>query len=157
MNPALLYGIIGACLVGAVQLLNMLGNFSGTMGGFLFYAPMLLYFTCIYMSIKKTKELQPDQVLPFKTGLKAGGITAFIICFTWGICFFIGLTHQDVQGFVNYKIANGQEAEIPQYLTAFSSRQHMFDMTKFWVMPNFLLGFLVIVLSTVLIARKKRV
>lgn len=157
MKPAFLYGIIGTVLVGGVQLLNMLGNFTGTFGGFLFYAPMLLYFTCIYLSIRKTKDVMPDGILPFKEGLKAGGITAFIICITWGIAFFIGLTHQDVQGFVNYKIAHGEQDQIPQYLAAFSDRQHMFDMTKFWVMPNFLLGFLVIIGATVIVARRKKV
>lgn len=155
MSPAVLYGLIGALLVSALQLTTMIGNFSGTGGGVLYYAPMLMYFASIYMSVKKTKEVQPDQQLPFKTGLKAGGITAVIVCFAWGISFFIGLTHQDVQAFVNYKIANNQQDEIPQYLQAFSSRQHMFDMTKFWVMPNFLLGFLIIVLTTVLVARRK--
>lgn len=150
-----MYGLIGAVIVSGLQLTMMLGNMTGVGGGILYYSPMLAYFASIYMSIKKTREVQPDQQLPFKTGLKAGGVTAVIICFAWGISFFIGLTHQDVQGFVNYKIANGQQDEIPKYLEAFSSRQHMFDMTKFWAMPNFLLGFLVIVLTTVLVARRK--
>lgn len=156
MRPALLYAAIGSVLVGGIQLLNMLVNFSGTVGGILFYTPMLLYFACIYLSIKKTKEIQPDGILPFKEGLKAGGVTALIICLMWGIAFFVGLTHQDVQAFVNYKIANGEQEQIPQYLDAFSSRQHMFDMTKFWVMPNFLLGFLVIIGATVIVARRRK-
>lgn len=156
MRPALLYALIGTVLVGGIQFLNMLGNFTGSMGGLLFYAPMLLYFASIYLSIKKTKDAQPDGVLPFKEGLKAGGITALIICLTWGIAFFVGLTHQDVQAFVNYKIAHGEQDQIPQYLDAFSSRQHMFDMTKFWVMPNFLLGFLVIIGATVIVARRRK-
>ena len=156
MKPSLLFGAIGAAVVGALQLTSMLGNFTGSVGGLLFYGPMLVYFSCIYLAIKRTKDEQPDQVLPFKTGLKAGGVTALIICIVWGITFFIGLTHQDVNAFVQYKITNGQQAEIPAYLEAFSSRQHMFDMTKFWVMPNFLLGFLVIIGATVLIARRNK-
>lgn len=156
MRTALLYGAIGAVITGVLQFISMTSDLTGTFGGLLYYGPMLCYFTFIYFSIKKTKSEQPDQVLPFKTGLKAGGLTALLICAVWGIAFFIGLTHQDVRGFVNYKIANGQQSEIPQYLEAFGSRQHMFDMTKFWVMPNFLLGFLVIVLATVILARRKR-
>jgi len=156
MRPHFLYGLIGAGIVATLQLVSMIGTFSGAVGGLLFYGPMLVYFSCIYLAIKRTKEEQPDQVLPFKTGLKSGGITALIICLVWGISFFIGLTHQDVRAFVQYKIANGQQSEIPAYLEAFSSRQHMFDMTKFWVMPNFLLGFLVIVGATVLIARRRK-
>ncbi|HTF02535.1 MAG TPA: hypothetical protein VK826_00860 [Bacteroidia bacterium] len=156
MRPSLLMGIIGSVIVAGLQLTSMLGDFTGTWGGMLFYGPMLFYFACIYLSIRKTKDIQPDHVLPFKTGLKEGGITALFICVSWGIAFYIGLTHQDVRGFVNYKIANNQQAEIPAYLQAFSSPQHMFDMTKFWAMPNFLLGFLIIILSTVLIARRKK-
>ncbi len=156
MKPSFLLGIIGSVLVSGLQLTSMLGSFTGTWGGLLFYGPMLFYFACIYLSIRKTKDMMPDRILPFKTGLKAGGITAVMICFTWGVAFFIGLTHQDVHAFVQFKIANGQQAEIPAYLDAFSSKQHMFDMTKFWVMPNFLLGFLVIVGATVVLAMRKR-
>lgn len=116
---------------------------------------MITYFAFIYLVIKKTKDEQPDNILPFKTGLKAGGVTALMICLVWGIAFFIGLTHQDVPAQVSYMIANGQKSEVPAMLAAYN-RQHMFDITKFWMMPNFLLGFLVILLATVILAKRKR-
>ena len=120
----------------------------------MYYAPMLCYFFFLYLAIKKTKTGQPDGILPFKTGLKAGGVTALIICLAWGIAFFIALTHTDVHAQVAFLVENGQSEQIPELLTAMN-RQHMFDITKFWMMPNFLLGFLVIVLATVLLARRK--
>lgn len=156
MKPSITTGLIGAALVAAFQLLTMIGNFTGSLGGLLFYAPMLIYFASIYFSIKRTKNEQPDQILPFKTGLKAGGITALIICIVWGIAFFIGLTHQDPYMIASYMKANNQTGDIPKMLETFSDRQIMFDRTKFWAMPNFLLGFLIIVGSTVVLARRKR-
>jgi hypothetical protein len=56
----------------------------------------------------------------------------------------------------SYMKANNQSADIPKMLETFSDRQIMFDRTKFWAMPNFLLGFLIIVGSTVVLARRKR-
>jgi hypothetical protein len=156
MRTAFIYGLIGAAVVGALQFLAMTSSLEGTSGGMLYYSPMICYFAFIYFAIKRTKMEQPDQHLPFKTGMKAGGITALIICLVWGAVFFVGLTHTDVVGFVHYKMDHGQQNEIPQYLAAFSSRQNMFDMAKFWSMPNFLLGFLVIILANVLLARKKK-
>jgi len=155
MRTAFIYGLVGAAVVGILQFFAMTSSLEGIAGGMLYYSPMICYFAFIYLAIKRTKMEQPDQVLPFKTGLQAGGITAIIICLTWGIVFFVGLTHTDVVGFVHYKIANGQQSEIQQYLSAFSSRQTMFDMAKFWSMPNFLLGFLVIILANVVLARRK--
>jgi len=156
MKSSITTGMIGAALVAAFQLTTMIGNFTGSIGGLLFYAPMLIYFASIYFSIKRTKNEQPDQVLPFKTGLKAGGITALIICIVWGVAFFIGLTHQDPYMIASYMKANNQSADIPKMLETFSDRQIMFDRTKFWAMPNFLLGFLIIVGLTVVLARRKR-
>lgn len=156
MRTAFIYGLIGAAVVGSLQFLSMTTSMDGVTGAMKYYSPMICYFAFIYFAIKRTKMEQPDQILPFKTGMKAGGITAIIICLTWGAVFFVGLTHTDVVGFVNYKISLGQQNEIPDYLAAFSSRQNMFDMAKFWSMPNFLLGFLVIILATVLQAKRKK-
>ena len=154
MKQPLIYGLVGGVIIAMFQFLSLNGNYTGVLGGLIYYAPMLIYFALIYQSIKKTKQTQPDGNLTFKEGLKAGGATAVVACLLWAIGFFIGLTHTDVRANVAYMYANGQGADVPKLLEGFN-KQHMLDVTKFWSMPNFQLGFHVIILSTVLLTRKR--
>ena len=155
MKQAIFIGLAAGILIGAAQYVSMTGTYTGTLGGLLYYSPLLIFFASIYVAIKRTRDSSEDQ-LTFKIGLKTGGVASLIICLIWGIAFFIALTHQNVREFMNYKIANHQESEIPQYLRAFSNRQTYFDMTKFWVMPNFLLGFLITVMATIFLLKRQK-
>lgn len=154
MKKSILVGLTAGTLIGGLQLVVMLCNLTGAIGGIVYYLPMLIYFAGIYTSIKQTRD-NAGGAIGFKDGLKAGGLTALISCLMWGIAFFIGLTHQDVYAFIHYKVANHQENEIRSYLGAFT-RQNMFDMSKFWVIPNFLLGFVITVMATIFLLKRKK-
>ncbi len=90
----------------------------------------------------------------FKVGLKSGGITATIMSFIWGIGFFIALTHTDVHGLIKYLIDSGQRDQIKIILPQVNE-QAMFERTKFFTIPYFLLGFFVTVAVTLIFSRRK--
>ena len=146
MKFPILFGLIGGVVIASLQFISMTNEPGGTFGWLLFYSPLILYFMCIYMSIKKV--LTTDGILDWKLGLKAGGITAVLISLIWGIGIFVGITHIDVNALVNYKIQHHETKDIPHVLANFS-RQGIFDQAKFFSMPNFLLGFVMTVLVTI--------
>ena len=145
MKFPLLYGLIGGAVIACLQFISMTHEPGGTFGWLLFYSPLILYFMCIYMSIK---NVMVDGILDWKTGLKAGGLTAVLISFIWGIGIFIAMTHIDVASLIHYKIQHHETSDIQHVLSNFT-RQGMFDQTKFFTFPNFLLGFIMTVLVTV--------
>ena len=123
-------------------------DFQGTFDMILFYSPQIVYFMCIYMSIKIYVRTQPNAVPEFKGCLKAGGISMLIIVLFWWIAIFVGLTHTDVKAVVNYAVEHGQKSNVPLILQNYS-KQGMFDHAKWLTMPNFLLGFVMTVLVTI--------
>lgn len=145
-----LYGIIGGTIIACLQFLSLTNEPGGTFGWLLFYSPLILYFMCIYMSIKK---VYANGANDWKLGLKAGGVTALLISFIWGIGVFVGITHIDVAALIHYKIQHHENADIPHVLANFS-RQGMFDQTKFFTFPNFLLGFIMTIFVTVIFRLK---
>lgn len=116
---------------------------------FLYYSPQILYFMSIYMSVKIYTRSQPNPVPDFKGCLKAGGVTAILITIIWGIGFFVALTHIDVAQVVKQMVDTGHKAEVNAYLSMVT-KQTMADRTQFWSIPNFLLGFVMTVLVTVI-------
>ena len=145
MKSPILIGLIGGIVIASLQFISMTNEPGGTFGWLLFYSPLIFYFMCIYISIKRMME---NGVLDWKKGLKAGGITALLISLIWGIGIFIGITHIDVGALIHYKVQHNEKADIPHVLANFS-RQGIFDQAKFFSMPNFLLGFAMTVLVTV--------
>ena len=152
MKFSALIGLIGGLVIACLQYISMTNEPGGTFGWLLFYSPLIFYFMCIYISIKRTMESAAPS---FKDGLKAGGITALLISTIWGIGIFIGITHIDIAGLIHYKIAHKDTADIKHVLSNFT-RQGMFDQTKFFTFPNFLLGFVMTVLVTVVFRMRKK-
>ena len=144
-------------MVGLLQFYSMMLSMeegpNGTFEMLLYYSPQIVYFMCIYMSVKIFVKNQPERIPPFKGCLKAGGLTALIICILWGIAFFVALTHIDVEADMKRMIAAGQGALVKDFLASVT-RQTMSDRTQFWSIPNFLLGFAMTVLVTVIFRLK---
>jgi hypothetical protein len=157
MRSSLLLGFAGGIVVGLLQFYSMILSMedgpNGTFEMFLYYSPQIIYFMCIYMSVKVYVKNQPEKVPSFKGCLKSGGITALIICICWGIAFFVALTHIDVAADIKRMIANGQGSRVKDFLASVT-RQTMADRTQFWSIPNFLLGFVMTVLVTVIFRLK---
>ncbi len=126
-----------------------MGDNTGTLDMLLFYSPQILYFTCLYMSIKIYSRNQRLVVPEFKGCLKAGGITMVLIVLFWFIGFFIAITHTDVNALVRTNIEKGHKDDIPLILDNFT-KQHIFDTAKLYTLPNILLGFAIIVLVTII-------
>lgn len=152
-------GLIGGIVVGILQFYSMMLSMStgpsGIVEMFLYYSPQLAYFTCIYMSIKMVAEMQSANTSTFKRCLKAGGITAIIITIIWGIAFFIALTHINVAADLKHMMETGRGSEIQEFLASIT-KQNMADRARYWSNPNFLLGFAVTVLVTVIFRLKEK-
>jgi hypothetical protein len=148
-----LIGFVGGIVIGLLQFWaiyrSMHTTSLGTIDLLIHYSPQIVYFMCIYMSVKIYTRIQPHQVPEFKGCLKAGGITMAIICLFWWIATFVAFTHVDVRAAVNTAIAQGHKADVPLILKNFT-RQGMFDHAKWMTLPNFLLGFVMTVLVTVI-------
>jgi hypothetical protein len=153
MRSSVLIGIVGGVVIGLLQFwgLSRLLHITSPNGidYLIHFSPQIIYFMCIYMSVKIYTRIQPNTVPEFKGCLKAGGITMLIICLFWLISIFVWLTHVDVRAAVNYAIEHGKKAEVPLILTNYS-KQGMFDHAKWMTMPNFLLGFVMTVLVTII-------
>ncbi len=153
MKSSLLYGLGGGVIVGLLQFysmhLSMEDGPTGTFEMFLYYSPQLLYFMCIYMAVKTYTLTQTDAVPSFKGCLKAGGLTAVIATIIWGIGFFVALTQLDVATDVKKMIASGHGEVVKEFLSMVTL-QTMADRAQFWSIPNFLLGFVMTVLVTVI-------
>jgi hypothetical protein len=148
-----LVGIFGGIIVGFLQFLSITQG-EGNFGAVLFYSPLILFFAVIYMSIKKTRDKDPG-AFSFKTGLKAGGITATIMSLFLGIGVFIALTQTDVHGLVKYLIDIGKRDQIKETLSEIT-RQKMFDRAKFFAIPFFLLGFFITLAVTMIFSKRNR-
>jgi hypothetical protein len=160
LKPSVLIGIIGGIVIGLLQFYSMhlsmeLGP-SGTFEMFLYYSPQLFYIMCIYMSIKIFARSQDTPIPDFKGCLKAGGITAILISLLWGIGFFVALTHLDVAADVKHMLAAGADKKDINDFLSNVTKQVMMDRTQFWIIPNFLLGFAVSVLVTVIFRLKRK-
>jgi hypothetical protein len=153
MRAPALIGFFGGIVIALLQAWaihrSMHSNYDGTMDMLLHYSPQIVYFMCIYMSVKIYTRIQPNEVPEFKGCLKAGGVTMLIICLFWWIAIFVSITHTDVRAVVNFAIEHDQKANVPLILQNFS-RQGMFDHAKWMTLPNFLLGFAMTVLVTVI-------
>jgi hypothetical protein len=145
MKVPVIIGLIGGIVIASLQFISMTNEPGGSFGWLLFYSPLIFYFMCIYVSIRR---MLVNGELDWKMGLKAGGVTALLISLIWGIGIFVGITHTDVNALIQYKIQRHESAEIPHVLANFT-RQGIFDQAKFFSMPNFLLGFAMTVLVTV--------
>ncbi len=157
MRSPVVIGIVGGIVVALLQfysmMLSMENGTSGTFEMLLYYSPQIIYFMCIYMSVKIFTKTQPNVVPEFKGCLKAGGLTAVLITVIWGIGFFVALTHIDVEADVKRMIAAGHKDQVNQFLSAVT-KQTMMDRAQFWSIPNFLLGFVMTVLVTVIFRLK---
>jgi hypothetical protein len=154
MRSSVLIGFFGGIVVGLLQfwtiMRSMHTDFEGTFNMLLFYSPQIVYFMCIYMSIKIYTRVQPNDIPDFKGCLKAGGTTMLIIVLFWWAAIFVGLTHTDVSAVVKYAIQQGQKSNVSLILANYS-KQGMFDHAKWLTMPNFLLGFVMTVLVTIIL------
>ncbi|MEO5642069.1 MAG: hypothetical protein ABIQ40_10245 [Bacteroidia bacterium] len=152
MRSSVLIGFVGGIIVALLQFysmkLSMEDGATGTFEMLLYYSPQIIYFMCIYMSVKIFTRMQPNTVPEFKGCLKAGGLTAVIITIIWGIGFFVALTHIDVPHDVKRMIESGHKDEVNLFLSSVT-KQTMMDRAQFWSIPNFLLGFVMTVLVTV--------
>lgn len=153
MRSPVLIGIGGGIVVALLQfysmMLSMEDGAAGTFEMLLYYSPQIIYFMSIYISVKIFTRSQPNAVPEFKGCLKAGGLTAVIITIIWGIGFFVALTHIDVSQNVKQMIASGHGNEVNAFLSSVT-KQTMMDRAQFWSIPNFLLGFVMTVLVTVI-------
>jgi hypothetical protein len=153
LKPALYIGLIGGFVIGLFQfyaVIHSMGNdASGGFDFFLYNSPRILYFMCIYMSIKLYARSQPGIIPDFKGCLKAGGICMAIILLLWFIAFFVAFTHTDVPALIKYNIEHGHKAEVPNILNNFT-KQGMFDRALLFSYPNFILGFAAVVLVTII-------
>jgi hypothetical protein len=158
MKHSFLIGIIGGAVVGFLQYFSFIHSMHADMGNFLeqlfFFSPQIIFFMCIYMSIKIYVRNQPDPVPDYKRCLKAGGITMLIIVLFWWIAFFVSLTHTDVNALIKYTAQNDKE-DIPVVLANYTA-QGIFDHSKFLILPQFLLGFVMTVLVTVITRLRKK-
>ncbi|HEU4717575.1 MAG TPA: hypothetical protein VFU15_07070 [Bacteroidia bacterium] len=151
MSVPVRIGIIGGIIIGLLQFYTLIACPPGFIGGIIFYSPQILYFACIYLSIRKTKAAGEAS---FKGGMKAGVITAFFIAIIWGIGFFIGMNNIDVHGQALYALAHGtSKADVLAILKGWT-QDAMIERTKFWMIPNFLLGFVVSLAVTIILRRK---
>src|ERR1041385_7924817 len=100
MRSSLVLGFVGGIVVGLLQFYSMILSMetgpNSTFEMFLYYSPQIVYFMCIYMSVKVYVKNQPEKVPSFKGCLQSGGVTALLICICWGIAFFVALTHINV-------------------------------------------------------------
>jgi hypothetical protein len=153
LRSSVIIGFLGGILAGVLLFFSLKLALAGGPGGaleiLLYFSPQIVYFMCVYMSIKIFTRNQPNPVPDFKGCLKAGGITSLIISLIMGIGYFIGLTHIDIDQHVKEMIAAGQGDKVKAALAGFT-KQMMMDRTQRWIMPNFLLGFAISVLVTVI-------
>lgn len=152
MRFPLLVGIGSGLAVGLLQFFSITRG-GGQFGALLYYSPLLVYFAAIYISIKKTRDARPE-AFDFKTGLKAGCITAGIAALFLGIGFFVALTHTDIPGLILYLEENGQRDQITSILSSVN-RQAMFDRAQFFTIPYFLIGFVVSIAVSLLLRKKQ--
>ena len=159
MKSSFLIGIIGGAIVGFLQYFSFMRTMQvdtiGTLELLLFYSPQIVYLMCIYMSIKIYVRNQSNAIPDFKECLKAGGITMLLIVLIWWVAIFVSLTHTDVKALVNYSIQHGNKDDVPLILANYSA-QGIFDHSKILSLPNFLLGFVVTVLVTVIMRLRKK-
>lgn len=143
MKIALLTGLFVGILCGYLHFAAITGMTSA--GGLLYYAPLFIYFAAIYFSIKRNSTVNHDGKIEFKQSLKYGGITAFIVSVGIMIGVFVALTHTDVRAQLKDMIANNMSKEDINLILANTTKQKMFDQSKFFTIPYFLLGFIMTV------------
>lgn len=149
MRYSVLIGLIGGIVIAFLQYISALIIPEGTAGLLLYYSPQIVFFMCIYMSVKIYTQQQKERVPGFKECLKAGAITSILIVLLWSIGVFVTLTHTDVNANMQHLISTGRGAYVREFLSQWT-KQRMFDQAKMWSLMNFLLGFAMTVLVTVI-------
>lgn len=149
MRSSVLIGFIGGIVIATLQYISALIIPEGTTGLLLYYSPQIVFFMCVYMSVKIYTQQQKESVPGFKECLKAGAITSILIVLLWSIGVFVALTHTDVNANMKHLIATGRGAYVNEFLSQWT-KQRMFDQAKMWSLMNFLLGFAMTVLVTVI-------
>lgn len=149
MRIALLTGLGAGILCGYLHFAALTGMTE--IGGFLYYAPLFIYFGAIYFSIKRNATVNHNNQIEFKQGLKYGGLTALIICLGILIGFFVGLTHTDVDAQYKDMVANKMSKEDISFILKSTTKQVMFDRAKFFTYPYFLLGFVMTIGASIVV------
>jgi hypothetical protein len=143
MKIALVTGLIAGALCGVLHFAAITGM--TTVGGFLYYSPLLIYFAAIYFSIKRNSTVNHNGQIEFRQALKYGGITALLVSVGILIGVYVAFTHTDVRAQVNDMIARNVSKEEMLLILSNTTNPKMFDQAKFFTMTYFLLGFIMTV------------
>lgn len=154
MKISLLTGLAAGAICGILHFMAITGI--TTAGGLLYYAPLFIYFASIYFSIKRNATVNHGSQIEFKQALKYGGIAALIGAFGIMIGVFVAFTHTDVPAQLKNMIETHMSKDDIMQILQNTTKQKMFDQAKFFTIPYFLIGFLMTIGASVLIARRKK-
>ena len=149
MRIALLTGLGAGVLSAFLLFAGVTGMVA--QGGLLYNMPLIIYLAAVYFSIKRTSTVEHQGKIEFKQALKAGGITAIIICLGVWFGFYIALTHTDVRGQVQNMFDVQMSKEEIMLRLSNMNNPKMFQIARDFSLIYFLLGFPFIIGSTVVI------
>ncbi len=154
MKISLITGLAAGAICGILHFMAITGI--TTAGGLLYYAPLFIYFASIYFSIKRNATVNHGSQIEFKQALKYGGIAALIGAFGIMIGVFVAFTHTDVPAQLKNMLETHMSKDDIMQILQNTTKQKMFDQSKFFTIPYFLIGFLMTIGASVFIARRKK-
>jgi hypothetical protein len=117
--------------------------------------PVLFYMSCIFLAIKKTRDIENDGIISIKTGVIKGVFAAFIASVLYGIYIFIAATHEDpLPQVLELKKSGWSNNEIAKQLSNVTN-SILAQGAAIYAIFNFMIGFFTSVIAALMLRKSK--
>jgi|GEM_PF-7113456 len=158
MNHAVKAGLIGGLLISGFILLTTFVAVPDWLRSMSNMITLLLILVTVFISIRRTRDLEKNGEITFKQGLKAGMTSGTLLSVLFGLTVFIISNYlTDVREVLNetHPVTKRKISETPTLLLNSSSIGILIQQIVFFTIMNMLFAFISSVMASVMLKRKK--